>query len=99
VQDLPVDDAEGVGVTQGWPKAISLLGTSCDKGEPTACTALAQILINGDGGAKDPARGQKALERALSLLSEQCNSGMPEACSTLADLKLRLTDLEPSPKH
>ena len=98
-KDLGVVYGQGVGVTQDWAKAIALLGTSCDKGEPTACTALAQILINGDSGTKDPARGQIAIERALSLLTEQCNSGLPDACSTLADLKMRLKDFQPIPKH
>ncbi len=54
---------------------------ACDRGDPIACTTLAEALLNGEGIASDP-------KAAAALLRKTCDAGQALACSWLATLAL-----------
>ena len=61
----------------GKAKARELYGKACEAGELTACRALGQLMILGEGGDKDP-------KQARTLFDKACEGGDGAGCFALA---------------
>mgnify|MGYP005852602631 CR=1 FL=1 len=62
------------GVPKAPDLAAGIAAKTCDKGEPTACTLLGDLLITGTGVQKDMGRAAKAYAKG-------CDDGDPDGCS------------------
>ena len=74
-------DHRGVDGETNWPRAKELYRIACDRGDPSACAGLGNMLYRGQAGLADRVQGAQ-------LLQESCRDGYAWACERLTGFGL-----------
>jgi TPR repeat protein len=65
---------EGLGARQDWGKAADWFRLASQRGDPQAAYALAMLMLDGKGVAKNPAEARRLLERSADAVPQAATS-------------------------